>query len=134
LKINRSAGSRYTGSGMNRGANPMGVGSVSSGLGVSSGNPGGGARGSLLVVGTLGVTGTDWSLVGVGTLAASGTEGSLVPGPSGTPWSAAVLVVPSAGVLASSSEEEREPWIGAKGVPGSMTVGTRPDVGTVSSS
>jgi hypothetical protein len=92
------------------------------------------ARGSLLVAGTPGVTGTDGSRVGVGILVVSGTGGSLVPGPSEARGSVAVVLVPSAGVLASSSEEEREPWIGAKGVPGSMTVGTRPDVGTVLSS
>jgi hypothetical protein len=68
-------------------------------LGVRCRNPGGGARGPLSVFVTLGVAGTD---------------GSLAPEPSGTP---------------SSSEEEREPWIGSKRVPGGMTVGTGSDVG-----
>jgi hypothetical protein len=99
-----SAGSRYTGSGVNRGVSPRGAGSVSSGSGASGESPGGGAR------------------------------GSLVPGPSEARGSAAVALVPSAGVLASSSEEEWEPWIGARGVPGAMTVGTRSGVGTASSS
>jgi hypothetical protein len=86
-------------------------------------DPGGKAKGSLLIVGTPGVTGTEGgSLVRLGTLVASGTGGSLVLGSSG------------AGVLTSSSEEEREPWIVARGVPGAMTVRTGSGVGTVSSS
>jgi hypothetical protein len=83
-------------------------------------NPGGGAKGSPLIVGTLGVT---------------GTEGSLVLGPSETVGSMAGVLVPSgSGALTSSSEEEWEPWIVARGVPGTMTVGTGSGVGTVSSS
>jgi hypothetical protein len=83
-------------------------------------NPGGGAKGSPLIVGTPGVT---------------GTEGSLVLGPLVTVGSMAGVLVPTgSGVLTSSSEDEREPWIVARGVQGAMTVGTGSSVGTVSSS
>jgi hypothetical protein len=83
-------------------------------------SPGGGAKGSPLIVRTL---------------VASGTGGSLVLGSPETVGSMAGILVPSgAGVLTSSSEEEREPWIGARGVPGAMTVGTGLDVETASSS
>jgi hypothetical protein len=122
-----SAGSRYNGSGPIRGVSPKVAGSASSIRGVSprgagslcsSGvNPGGGAKGSPLIVGTPGVI---------------GTEESLVLGPSETVGSVAGILVPlEEGVLTSSSEEELEPWIVARGVPGAMTVGTGSSVGTV---
>jgi hypothetical protein len=83
-------------------------------------NPGGGAKGSPLVSVTPGV---------------AETEGSLALGPSETAGSVAeVLVASGPGVLTSLSEEEREPWIVARGVPGTMTVGTGSIVRIVSKS